>query len=327
MSNKNSSGFSENQYVTYFDKCKSKSPSYQCKISVIIPVWNVEEYLSDCLESILVQKECVYEIICIDDYSHDSSGQILRDYQKYYPDLITIISQHHIGLSAARNRGLKIARGEYIYFMDSDDILKPNAFERMLNVLENKKLDVLFFSFENFCLEKKLQSQYADRINSIKRMYSFSMVKTGKEAFCEFNKTKEYYVLVWAQFFKRSFLEEHKIFFYEGIEYEDQLFTFQVLYHAKRVFCITDVLYLKRIRSGSICTNALSINYLKSYYTTYSVIKNMLDNMEGDFLHYTLQLLESYKNKLRRKYSVCTESEKNIINDIQELIEICSHCE
>lgn len=53
----------------------------------------------------------------------------------------------------------------------------------------------------------------------------------------------------------------------------------------------------------------------------------MLDNMEGDFLHYTLQLLESYKNKLRRKYSVCTESEKNIINDIQELIEICSHCE
>jgi len=122
-------------------------------------------------------------------------------------------------------------------------------------------------------------------------------------------------------------LEEHKIFFYEGIEYEDQLFTFQVLYHAKRVFCITDVLYLKRIRSGSICTNALSINYLKSYYTTYSVIKNMLDNMEGDFLHYTLQLLESYKNKLRRKYSVCTESEKNIINDIQELIEICSHCE
>ena len=219
MSNKNSSGFSENQYVTYFDKCKSKSPSYQCKISVIIPVWNVEEYLSDCLESILVQKEYVYEIICIDDYSHDSSGQILRDYQKYYPDLITIISQHHIGLSAARNRGLKIARGEYIYFMDSDDILKPNAFERMLNVLENKKLDVLFFSFENFCLEKKLQSQYADRINSIKRMYSFSMVKTGKEAFCEFNKTKEYYVLVWAQFFKRSFLEEHKIFFYEGIEY------------------------------------------------------------------------------------------------------------
>ena len=53
----------------------------------------------------------------------------------------------------------------------------------------------------------------------------------------------------------------------------------------------------------------------------------MLDNMEGDFLHYTLQLLESNKNKLRRKYSVCTESEKNIINDIQELIEICSHCE
>lgn len=101
MSNKNSSGFSENQYVTYFDKCKSKSPSYQCKISVIIPVWNVEEYLSDCLESILVQKEYVYEIICIDDYSHDSSGQILRDYQKYYPDLITIISQHHIGLSAS----------------------------------------------------------------------------------------------------------------------------------------------------------------------------------------------------------------------------------
>lgn len=74
--------------------------------------------------------------------------------------------------------------------------------------------------------------------------------------------------------------------------------------------------------------------YKRSFHKLFEIVlyylfcnKNMLDNMEGDFLHYTLQLLESYKNKLRRKYSVCTESEKNIINDIQELIEICSHCE
>ncbi len=294
-----------------------------CRISVIIPVWNTAEYLDECLSSVMTQCDCDFEVICVDDGSTDASRDILYVYQKKYPDIITVISQSHQGVSSARNTGIQAALGEYIYFMDSDNILKPNSLSKMLSCADRHHPDVMFFSFENFCTEETLVQVHAARIRTKKRTRSFPCVMTGKEAFCEFMKEQEYYVLVWAQLVKRSFLEKYAIHFYEGIEYEDQLYTYWILNRAGRVFCTDDILYRKRIRSGSICTKPQTYSYIISYFTVYSEVKRMAEHAAGEYLAWSLALLETYKERLRKKYILCPESEKQLIQQNRVLFEIC----
>jgi len=118
-------------------------------ISVIIPVYNVENYLKECLESVINQSFEDLEILCINDESTDNSLNILKEY-KNRDSRIQIISQENAGVSAARNTGLNNSTGDYIYFMDSDDYLELEALEEMINLSKNYDLDLLIFEFINF---------------------------------------------------------------------------------------------------------------------------------------------------------------------------------
>ena len=125
-----------------------------CKVSVIVPVYNVEPYLEECLRSLLGQTLTDIEIICVNDGSTDNSGKILEKYRQN-DDRIIIAWQKNSGLSAARNRGLDIAKGKYIYFCDSDDYLQTNALEYSYKLAEERGLEVLRFGTCEFYHDKK----------------------------------------------------------------------------------------------------------------------------------------------------------------------------
>ena len=118
--------------------------------SIIVPVYKVEKYLPKCIDSLLNQDlaESDYEIILVDDGSPDRCGQICDEYADKYAN-IRVIHQHNGGLSAARNAGIKIARGKYIQFVDSDDYLEPNVLGMLLKRMETDQLDILRFNYQN----------------------------------------------------------------------------------------------------------------------------------------------------------------------------------
>ena len=114
------------------------------KVSVIIPVYNTQPWLRECLDSVLCQTLGDFEVICVDDGSTDQSGSILQDYAAK-DSRFHILSQSNKGQSAARNAGLKVARGEYVYFLDSDDYIEPDLLETACQEMDSKNLDIVFF--------------------------------------------------------------------------------------------------------------------------------------------------------------------------------------
>ena len=111
-------------------------------ISIIIPVYNVEKFLHQCLKSVFEQNVEGMEVICVNDGSTDNSLAILNEFKTFYPQLI-IIDQPNGGLPAARNSGFNVSKGNYIYFLDSDDYLFPNTINQMISFALNQNLDVV----------------------------------------------------------------------------------------------------------------------------------------------------------------------------------------
>lgn len=300
------------------------------EISVIIPVYNVEDYLQECLESVLHQTFRAFELICVDDGSVDESCHILDKYQKLYPDKITVIKIKHAGVSAARNVGMEQAQGKYVYFMDADDILHQDALEISHEICEKKSLEVLFFSFENFCRDKELTVKYQKMLGSVKRKQGFAQCMSGQEAFCYFKKHKEYFVTVWLQLVKKSFLVNNRIKFQEDIIYEDQIYTLELLNRAEKVFCIDDVLYYKRIRKNSICTSEKAEGYLRGFLNLFLRLQQLLMEIsyDNDYKHYLKDekdmigrkiktFYEDLPENIREKYfSHCTIQEKMCLKEI-----------
>lgn len=133
------------------------------KVSVVIPVYNTAPYLHQCLDSVLNQTLREIELICVDDGSTDGSAAILKEYASKSPvsrTSINILTQENAGQSVARNVGTAHARGEYIYYLDSDDALHPHALERLYQVAEALRLDVLFFDAEVLYETDTLREQF-----------------------------------------------------------------------------------------------------------------------------------------------------------------------
>ena len=118
------------------------------KLSIIVPIYNVAPYLRKCVDSLLTQDISDYEIILVDDGSPDECPQICDEYVEKY-DSIRVVHQENEGLSAARNSGVKVAQGDYIMFVDSDDYLQPNVLGALMEQVERDNLDVLRFRYQN----------------------------------------------------------------------------------------------------------------------------------------------------------------------------------
>lgn len=215
------------------------------KFSIIIPVYNVEPYLRECLDSVLQQSFADWEAVCVNDGSTDNSAAILEEYG-HKDGRFKVVNQPNGGLSAARNMGLKAATGEYVLFLDSDDWLEGNALERVSESLTDE--DMLCFSGRRF-FEKESRYHDADQLQP--RSYATGMDYYNENAL----SVRDFaFVCVVLRAYKRKFLLSHELWFKEGIFHEDNLFTPLACYYAGKVRVINDCLYDYRVRANSITT-------------------------------------------------------------------------
>lgn len=232
----------------------------QPKISVIIPIFNVEKYLEDCLESVINQSLKEIEIICVDDGSTDGSNKILRYYASK-DSRIHIIEKENGGLSSARNVGIEAAKGEYIHFLDSDDLMETIAYEYLYEKAKELKLDLLYFEAESFFENDGIKEKNIDKMTLYDRKHKYG-VKKGIDLFTELKSNNDYIVSACLYLISLNLLRE--IRFSEGVYYEDNLFTFMTILRAKRATCIENKFYLRRVREGSITTSNVTAKHCLS---------------------------------------------------------------
>lgn len=219
------------------------------KVSVIIPVYKVEDYLDDCLDSVQNQTYKNIEIICVNDGSPDNSGEILKKHQQD-DKRIKIINQENQGISVARNVGMKVATGNWIYFVDSDDLILPYTLEKAMESAKQYDPEIVNFKYEDFSQNLRPDLGARPYENHGKRLVE---VSGAENPFKVFDMEK---VNVWQNLYKRSFLEEHNIEFKKGIICEDVLFTWQCELYAKKMVKDDNVYYLYRYgRVGSIMSS------------------------------------------------------------------------
>lgn len=217
------------------------------EISIIVPVYNVEKYLNQCLDSIVSQEFSYnFEVICVNDGSTDGSKLILEKYTKKYSN-VKLVEQKNCGLSAARNTGFRNSIGKYIMFIDSDDYLENNNVISMLyNEVTENNLDFIIADFE-YDYEDKNKNYRIDRETTIK-----NCIMEGRELFDKGIKSNSIMSIVWNKLYSREFLDKNNLYFYEGILYEDMEFTPKAYYLAERVKYIDEKIIMYRQREGSI---------------------------------------------------------------------------
>lgn len=206
------------------------------KVSVIIPVYNTEKYLSFCLNSCLQQTLFDIEIICVNDGSTDNSLALLEEYAKRDYRVI-IVNKENGGLSSARNAGLEVATGEIIMFLDSDDSIAENACERVWVEAKEGQYDILAFSSSYFPTQPE-PDQWLKH-----RLHVYTSRRDGFEPDILFmnNGAKPF---VWRQAFRKAFLDEHKLTFDETVKFgEDTVFDMEAYPLAEKFAFIEDALY------------------------------------------------------------------------------------
>jgi len=217
------------------------------KVSIIIPVYNVEAYLEECLHSIVNQTFRDMEIILIDDGSSDRSPEIMKTFAEK-DDRIKIITQPNSGVSAARNRGLRAASGEYFLFIDSDDTILFNTIETLYNQSIETKSNLLLGNMIHIYTNGKEFFPFKRK----KEIYNQIIGMSGEECYVKLMKDNTFPPLVYLFFMKRELIIKNKIFFKEGVIHEDELWCVKAMLNAPKVSLIDFYYYNYFQRDGSL---------------------------------------------------------------------------
>lgn len=229
------------------------------KISVIVPVFNVDKYLRKCIEGVVKQNYKLLEIILVDDGSTDLSGRICDEYGRK-DNRIVVVHKVNGGLSSARNSGLDICTGEYITFVDSDDIIHPNMIRTMVQTVKENKADIVEVDFnkgdgsdksvKRFLNSSRNKSKILGRYNKEKALKNFLDYQTA--------------VMAWGKLFKASLFE--KVRFPEGSLHEDEA-TIPYVVDGCQCYCVVgEKLYYYTQRSNSIVHSQFDERYLVIIY-------------------------------------------------------------
>jgi glycosyltransferase involved in cell wall biosynthesis len=225
-------------------------------VTVIIPAYNVAEYLGRSIESVVGQNGVTTQIIVVDDGSTDSSAQIACEFVD-----VELISQKNMGLSAARNSGLGVANGEYIVFLDGDDYLaNSSVLSRLVSLARENDLEIIC---ANFCF-------VSDNDRSINKRFrnTGGKVVDGISYFQQSLARNTLNVTAWSKMYRRQFLESLNAKFEPGLLHEDLLFYAQVVPYSRRIMAVDEVFYCYYRRSGSISLsdkNGNGSSRLRSY--------------------------------------------------------------
>lgn len=255
------------------------------KVSVIMPVYNVENYLRQCLDSVINQTLRDIEIICIDDQSTDGSLGILKDYAAIDPR-IRIITQKNAGAGAARNTGLKVAKGEYLSFLDSDDFFELDMLEKAYHACSTNNLDFVVFRSDKFDNDSKtyIPLYYSIRKDLLPDKKVFNYRDIPKDLF------KVFVGWAWDKLYRREFVLENNLYFQEQRTTNDLLFVFSALVKAKKITVLEDVLAHHRISLNSSLSNTRE----KSWQCFYNALLALRDELQASGIYEEIE--QSYIN-------------------------------
>ncbi len=298
------------------------------QLSIIIPFYNVEKYIAECLNSVYNQDipETDYEVICVNDASPDGSRDIVFEYQKKHPNLVLVEHEVNKKLGAARNTGRTIARGKYIWNVDSDDYIKPNVLKQLIETCNNDELDVLMFNFyKSVNGVEQLNNAYPFTNSDIYTGIEF----TNKYCLNHFGEISP----VWSQLYRLEFLKSNNITTPEYNYAEDAPFTFKCLFLAKKIKSIDMPCYAYRTSENSI-GSSIELNptaiklYEKCFISTRELLKisefipvnevRLIQQYKAVYC-YTISLIPNYLNKMSAKEftkfkSICR---KNFFDDLK----------
>ena len=295
-------------------------------ISIIVPVYNVEKYLSDCLDSILIQSFHDYEIVCINDGSTDNSLQIINEYKKREKEKIKIINQSNQGLSVARNSGIKEAKGKYICFLDSDDMLEDNALEIMMEYI-GKHPNVNIFQFEIAPLLFQTGMVDENKIRYYSIGSTYPNVMEGKTLFAKLMKNNDFVESANILLIDRDWLVERRICFTPRALYEDSIFSIDCFMQAKKVLHISEPIYIYRIRENSIMTSKYTFNQMRWRIWQYKELLRRLFSYELDSdVEYALsKYAEMVLGSLKEVYINLSDNEALKISELESVEGLLAH--
>jgi len=232
------------------------------RVSVLIPVYNTQNYLEECLESILNQSLQDIEILVMDDGSTDGSRELIEGYCTD-DSRVHLFSQENSGQSVARNRLIDMAKGDYIYFMDSDDILDKEALASCYDLAERERLDIVTFDAGIIYEGDMKPLSY----NYIRNGLIPLDILSGESFFRLTVENGSYRAAPWLLFVRKGLLESVSVRFYPGIIHEDELFTPKLYLIAKRVSYLPKIFFTRRVRASSTMTKSFSERNFSGYCT------------------------------------------------------------
>lgn len=251
------------------------------KVSVIIPVYNVEKYLSPCIDSILKQTMKDIEVICVNDGSTDSSGSILDDYA-FKDSRIKVLHRDNTGYGAAMNAGLAVASGEYVGIVESDDCILPEMYETLYSAASKNNLD-LVKSDAFYWLEK---ASYCEKIHYKWLDDYYDRVLDGADHW----KFFDFFMNIWTGIYRREFLEQNNIRFHEspGASYQDNGFWIQTLTFCKRAMWLSQAFYLYRQDNpmASVKSQSKMLAMTKEYEYTAQIMGERQDTQGLEYCNY-----------------------------------------
>lgn len=289
---------------------------FMIRLSIIVPFYNVEPYIEECIRSLYNQdipwEE--YEVICVDDCSPDSSRSIVKRLQIEFPTLKLICHDENKKLGGARNTGLKVAQGKYIWFVDSDDYIYPNVLRLLLETAEKNALDILQFDHVRGGFDSnkaiKLKEVTNGEVYLFKDLKSDWVYKIGG---------------AWKQFFSRDFLEKNQLQYVEGTMYEDTDYLLHAFLLAEKVQHVSVDAYNYRVNNDSITIAPISpmklawrVNLLLrcSQMITYAqstiaknkiqeLVSHSLSQLREEMLNFSLSQKKEYLKYLTTDIKTC----------------------
>ena len=249
--------------------------------SIIIPIYNVEVYLEECLKSVINQSFTDCEVICINDGSTDGSREILERYA-LEDRRIRVIDQDNAGLSVARNSGIAWARGRYICFVDADDLIASDLLQTLWHIVETGDYDIVTYEL------RILMDFEDDEIKTVREEYyrikkDYSNINDGRELFCKKIENGDYIDSASQFLIKREWLEQKDIHFMPCALYEDSVFSLKCHFACDSIRHIHKVLYTYRIRRDSITTKEITAR--APYYRFWQIIESfylLFESAESD---------------------------------------------
>jgi glycosyltransferase involved in cell wall biosynthesis len=260
----------------------------ETKVSVIIPIYNAEKYLCQCMDSVVSQTLRDIEIICVDDGSADASLSILQTYAAA-DDRIRILSQENAGAGAARNRGLREAKGEYLSFLDADDFFEPDMLERAWQKAKAKSAQILVFGSDQY---REETDTFASVNWTIRRHALPPYRPMNYRTFTE-NVFKVFVGWAWDKLFERKFVTEQGLWFQEQRTSNDLLFVFTAIVAADRIEVLDEVLAHQRRDNPDSLSNTRERSW-QCFYEALKALRaslrerSLYEELEQDFVNYAL---------------------------------------